>query len=676
MGVLPTFVIGLREGLEASLIVGIVAAFLARNGRRDALRFMWVGVATAVVVCAGAAVGLQVLSADLPQQQQEGLETVIGAVAVATVTYMVFWMGSHAREMKSRLEGAAADSLARGSSVALVAMACLAVLREGFETSVFLLAAFQASTARWAAGVGALLGILVAVGIGIGIYRGGIRINMARFFRVTAFVLVLVAAGLVMSALHTAHEAGWLNVGQTQALNLSGVARPGTVLAALLTGVLGIQPFPTTIEVAGWLLYAIPMVVYVLRPRRTSGGGRAGHRAPAVIPARAVDGPQGTATARAVRAARGVGAATLALFLVGCGSGGPAPAGGDAQTVRVVLHPDGCEPSPASVPTGSTTFEVRNDDASAVSEAELQQGGKILGEKENLTPGLSGSFTLRLDPGTYQMFCPGAATDTWTFTVSGSGAAGSEQSASPAAAAAVSGYHRYVVDQVDELVPATAAFAGAVRDGDLDMAKRLFARARAPYERIEPVAESFGDLDPEIDARIDDVENPADWTGFHRIEKALWVDGSLAGMTPIADKLVTDVGKLQRLVDSATYQPAQMANGATELLDEVATSKVTGEEDRYSHTDLSDFEANVAGARAAFHLLQPMLRGTDPGLATTIEARFEALLAALAVHRSDPGYQDSGFVDYSTVTEPQRRALSQSVDALAEPLSQVAAKVA
>jgi iron uptake system component EfeO len=147
-------------------------------------------------------------------------------------------------------------------------------------------------------------------------------------------------------------------------------------------------------------------------------------------------------------------------------------------------------------------------------------------------------------------------------------------------------------------------------------------------------------------------------------------------MTPIADKLVTDVGKLQRLVDSATYQPAQMANGATELLDEVATSKVTGEEDRYSHTDLSDFEANVAGARAAFHLLQPMLRGTDPGLATTIDARFEALLAALAVHRSDPGYQDSGFVDYSTVTEPQRRALSQSVDALAEPLSQVAAKVA
>ncbi len=265
------------------------------------------------------------LSANLPQQQQEGLETVIGAVAVATVTYMIFWMGSHAREMKSRLEGAAADSLARGSSVALVAMACLAVLREGFETSVFLLAAFQASTARWAAGAGALLGTVVAVGIGIGIYRGGVRLNMTRFFRATAFVLVLVAAGLVMSALHTAHEAGWLNVGQAQALDLSAIARPGTVLAALLTGVLGIQPFPTTIEVAGWLLYAIPMVVFVLRPRRTSGSGRTGHAMTAgtttPIPATAVDGPQGTATAGAVRAARRAGAAALALFLVGSRSG-------------------------------------------------------------------------------------------------------------------------------------------------------------------------------------------------------------------------------------------------------------------------------------------------------------------------------------------------------------------
>jgi high-affinity iron transporter len=145
-------------------------------------------------------------------------------------------------------------------------MAFLAVLREGFETSVFLLAAFQASGTPLAAGFGALLGILVACGLGYGIYRGGIRINLARFFTVTGAVLVLVAAGLLAMAFHTAHEAGWLNAGQAMAVDLSWLVRPGTVLAAVLTGVLGLQAQPTVIEAAVWLLYLVPMLLYVTWP--------------------------------------------------------------------------------------------------------------------------------------------------------------------------------------------------------------------------------------------------------------------------------------------------------------------------------------------------------------------------------------------------------------------------
>ena len=272
---LPTLVIGLREGLEASLIVGIVAGFLGRQGRRDALRQVWVGVIAAVLICIAVGVALEVISADLPQAQQEGLETVIGLFAVGMVSYMIIWMRQHARDLKGELEGAASVALATGSARALVLMAFLAVLREGFETVVFLLAAFQASTSPLLAGSGALIGIVIAVVLGYGIYKGGVKLNMARFFRITGAVLVLVAAGLLMTAAHTAHEAGWLNVGQTRVADLSWLVMPGTPMEALLTGVLGIQSYPVLVEAVVWLIYLVPMLGYLLWPQgRPSSGAR------------------------------------------------------------------------------------------------------------------------------------------------------------------------------------------------------------------------------------------------------------------------------------------------------------------------------------------------------------------------------------------------------------------
>jgi high-affinity iron transporter len=280
--VLATFVIGLREGLEAALIVGIVAAFLTREGRPETIRLMWLGVALAVAICTALAVGLQLFSATLPQVQQEQLETVVAVIAVVIVTYMIVWMRRHARDLKGHLEGAAGNALATGTAWALIGMAFLAVLREGIETAVFLLAAFQASTSPLAAGIGVLLGIGVSVGIGYGIYRGGLRINLARFFRLTALVLVLVASGLVASAIHSAHSAGWIEVGQATAVDLSWLIQPGTPLAALITGFVGLQPKPTVIELVGFFAYLIPMSLYVLWPQRRvpSGSSRTGTSTP------------------------------------------------------------------------------------------------------------------------------------------------------------------------------------------------------------------------------------------------------------------------------------------------------------------------------------------------------------------------------------------------------------
>ena len=280
---LPTFVIGLREGLEAALIVGIVAAFLAQRGRSDALRYVWLGITLAIGACVLFAVALQVFSSSLPQQQQESLETVISIVAVVMVTYMIVWMRRHSRGLKHDLEHATSLALATGGAWALIGMAVLAVLREGFETSVFLLAAFNASGTPLAAGLGALAGICVAALIGWGIFNGGVRINLARFFRLTGVVLVFVAAGLVATSIHTAHEAGWISFGQTQVADLTWLMPQGSIVAALLTGVLGLQPEPVAIEFVGWLLYLVPMLLIVLWP----AAPRPRQDAPKVAPATA-----------------------------------------------------------------------------------------------------------------------------------------------------------------------------------------------------------------------------------------------------------------------------------------------------------------------------------------------------------------------------------------------------
>lgn len=308
---LPTvqFVIGLREGVEAALIVGIVAAFLAQQGRRDALKLMWIGVAAAVTVCVAIAAALQIVNENLPQKQQEGLESIVAAIAVVMVTFMIVWMRRHSRGLAGELRASAATALAAGSAWGLIAMAFLAVLREGVETAFFLLATFQSESTQIStasASIGALLGVAIAIAIGWGIYRGGVRLNLSRFFRITAVFLVIIAAGLVASALHTAHAAGWINSGQSQAFDLTWLVAPDAdnVVSGLLTGLLGFQPFPTVIEVAGWLAYAIPMLLFVLLPDRWRAALRPGRGDAASAPAAATAEPDPAPASDVARASR------------------------------------------------------------------------------------------------------------------------------------------------------------------------------------------------------------------------------------------------------------------------------------------------------------------------------------------------------------------------------------
>lgn len=261
-----TFLIGLREGLEATLIVSIVAAFLKRNDK--SVRPMFVGIMAAVAISIAVGAGLELVANSLQQAQQEMLETVIGAIAVVFVTTMIIWMNRNAMHMKGDLEREAAQAINTGGAFALAAMAFLAVLKEGFETAVFLLAAAQATHgSRWSAVLGGVAGITGAIAVGVGIYRGGVKLNLGRFFRITGIFLVFIAAGLVTSSLRTAHEADWVTVGQRQIFDFSAWMPANSVVGALITGMFGIPTDPRLIEVLGWLLYAVPVLIVFLWPR-------------------------------------------------------------------------------------------------------------------------------------------------------------------------------------------------------------------------------------------------------------------------------------------------------------------------------------------------------------------------------------------------------------------------
>ncbi|MEO9325031.1 iron uptake system protein EfeO [Nocardioides sp. C4-1] len=365
-------------------------------------------------------------------------------------------------------------------------------------------------------------------------------------------------------------------------------------------------------------------------------------------------------------------------------AGADGGSGGDARSFTVSASDDACEVSGTTAPAGALTFEVTNTGSEVTEFYVLGSDGlRILGEVENIGPGISRSLTVKAPEGDYVTACkPGMKGDgiRAAFSVTASDDGQEELSASDQQLVdeALAGYRLYVRDQSAQLLEKTAEFVELYKAGDQDDAARaLYPVARQHWERIETVAESFGDLDPKMDLREADLEPGQEWTGWHRIEKDLWPARAekYRAMTPAqraqyADDLLANTQTLDTEIQQLDYTIDQVANGSRGLLEEVAKGKVTGEEEYWSRTDLYDFQANVDGARVGYEGVQPIVEKNDPDLAATLTSRFAELQTLLDAQRVG-----DGFKTYDQLTPAEVKALSDAVNALSDPLGRLTAAV-
>ncbi|MFE7040101.1 iron uptake system protein EfeO [Streptomyces atratus] len=375
---------------------------------------------------------------------------------------------------------------------------------------------------------------------------------------------------------------------------------------------------------------------------------------------------------RAVRFSVVTAAATVAALTAVTGCAEKSDGKGDGA-VQVVAKDDSCEVSKTKLPAGHVELAVENKGSKVTEVYVLFPDDRIVAERENIGPGTKANITAEIKAGSYEIACkPGMKGHGIRQKIEVTGANAAERS--PEMDKAVAAYRTYVQAQADETLPKAKAFTDAVAAGDIEAAKKVYAESRLGWERTEPVAESFGDIDPKVDIREDGLEDGQKWTGWHRLEKALWQDKKLgAEEKALAPVLYKDLLDWQKRVGTAEITPTSMANGAKELLDEVATGKVTGEEERYSHTDLIDFKGNVEGAEKSYELLKPIASKNDPALTASLDKQFAALNTLLDKYRKDKTSYE--FTSYEKVGKADRKELSDSVNALAEPLSKLAAAV-
>ncbi|EST35989.1 iron uptake transporter permease EfeU [Streptomyces roseochromogenus] len=625
----PSFLIGLREGLEAGLIVSILVATLVRAEARSRLPQVWTGVLAAIAVAMSFGAVLTFTAASMPQTAQEAFGGTLSVIAVAFVTAMVFWMRRSARSLSGELREKVTGALAMGSGV-LILTSFLAVGREGLETALFLWTTARAAGESAGPLTGAGIGLVLAAGLCWGLYRRVLKINLTKFFTATGAVLIVIAAGVLGYGLRDLQEGGVLPGKTAYAVDLASSVDAGSWYSTLIQGVLNLTPTMTWLQVVAYVAYLVVVMTLFVRGVRTTAPKPAKER-PAAEPK--AERPERRRPVWVVPAAVVAVPAVIAGLVVALAR--PKPAGD--QTVAV--SETECGKGFTAPKPGRQTFQMQNT-GGKTSEVYLidPSTSAVYGEIEGLAPGTTRDLVATVAGGTYAWRCvptDGKAVTSKSVTVTGGGAAKpvvpvSEQDL----AAPLKAYKAYVNQGLTALVGQTRALADDIQGNHLDQARTDWLTAHRTYSSLGAAYGTFEDFDKKINGRADglpDGVQDKDFAGFHRIEYGLWHGQSAKDLTGPAQQLVTDATGLQKAFPGQDFDPGDLPLRAHEILENTLQFELTGDTDEGSGTNLATAEANLAGTRELLTVLKPLLTTRAPRVLPTVDAdiaRVQKLLDA------------------------------------------------
>jgi high-affinity iron transporter len=671
---LPNLLIGLREGLEAGLVVSILLAALQRHGEaghRVRSTPIWLGVAAAVVLALSFGAVLTFYRSVLSSTGQEALGGSLSVIAVALVTAMVFWMRRTARNLAGELR-TRVDQALRVSTAALALTAFIAVGREGTETALFLWTAAQASGQTVAPVIGAAIGIAAAVVLCVLLYRRAVKIRLDKFFGRTAILLIIVAAGVLAYGLGDLQEAGVLPGHLWVAFDLSAHIDASSWWMSVITGVTELSPVMTWLQVVAYVCYlgvVLPLFIW-------------GKPAPAPAPGQAKEQGAGQAPRRR-RAVVAVAAAFTVPPVVAGTLIAVAPGATGSTGQQLTVTGSACAQGWASVPAGSQSFTIANK-TGQVAEINLIQVASqgIVAEIETLGPGTKQTLAATLAPGQYYWRCliPGrAAAQSATATVTGSsgtrtGAGSAPAPVRPVTVAelqpALTAYNAYVAGKLTTLAGQVASIRADLSAGNLQAARTGWLPAMLTWEQVgeEPYG-SFGDFGVEIAAGPQGFQrgvNDPDFTGLHRLEYGLWHGQSAASLLPVTDQLAHHVAGLKARLTRLSNDPASLPVRAHEILEDALRDHLTGALDLGSGAGYAETLADVQADRVVLGELTNLITARAPSLLPAVYNQLDTLQRALLATRVN-----GTWVGVDSVSLTQRQDVDAAADAVLETLSTV-----
>ncbi|MFE6052700.1 iron uptake transporter permease EfeU [Kitasatospora sp. NPDC056446] len=685
----PSFLIGLREGLEAGLIVSILVATLVRAGQKARLPQVWTGVAAALALSLSFGAVLTFTAANLSGHAQEAFGGVLSLIAVGFVTAMVFWMRRSARTLSADLKEKVQASLAMGAG-ALVLTSFLAVAREGLETSLFLWTNVRTAGESTGPLLGAAVGLLLSAGLCWGLYRRALKMNLTRFFTITGAGLIVVAAGVLGYGLRDLQESGLVGGAGSYAFDLSGHLDASSWYATLVQGTLNLTVTMTVLQVVGYVAYlGVVMTMFIegirggaAAPAASSSSAQASASAstPAAAPASSAAPAAPAAGAGPVRSGRPRWVLPTALVAVPVVVAGAVIAVSDGKqdsSATVTVSEQDCGKGFGTPQPGQQVFQMHNA-GDKVSEVYLVDpaSGAVYGEIEGLAPGTTRALTATIGSGDYAWRCvPTGGKSVTSQAVHITGGSSGVKAVKPVSEDDLKGpldsYKEYVDQGLATLMTQTQKLQADVHSGDLATARADWLTAHLRYASLGAAYGTFADLDGKIDGRPDglaDKTQDAGFTGFLRLEYGLWHGQSAADLTPVADELAQNVAKLAHDFPTQDFNPGDLPLRAHEILENTLQFELTGDTDMGSGTNLATAQANLAGTQELLTLLQPLLDERDPQVLVRVNAGMKRVGDLVEAARKPDGWTPVDRLPADT-----RRQLNGATGQLLEDLAPIPA---